>query len=124
MQSLLASQYGNSASKQKDSYQAKEVKNTIAKKATFFQKCYKNYLLKKPKTTAGQLVVDWQIDAEGRVKQPGLIYNPFNQKFGDCILTVLEKTLFPPPPFQLPKYIEHSLRFMDEAALKADQKKR
>ena len=107
-----------------DPYLKSQVKNTIAKNAKAIQKCYLDLLKTKPKVTAGQLKLDWQIDAEGKVFGAGVIFNQLgNEAFGNCTLDHIKKIRFPVPPVA-PKYIEHSLYFKDEAQLEKERKDR
>ena len=53
-----------------DPYMQNEVKNRIIKGYGDLQVCYRSFLKTNPKTTDGELKMDWQIDADGDVFSP------------------------------------------------------
>lgn len=121
-QQLAQPQSGPGDRKAEDPYLAGPVKNAILKAAPSLQQCYLDLLKTKPKVTAGKLHLDWQIDQEGKVLEAGVVQNQLESPaFGDCVVQKLNGIHFPPPPFGQNKYVEHSLFFKDEAALKEDE---
>ncbi|MDT8446360.1 MAG: AgmX/PglI C-terminal domain-containing protein [bacterium] len=111
--------------KGEDPYLAGPVKNSITKAAGELQACYLDLLKTKPEITAGKVHLDWQIDGEGKVFGAGIVQNQLGDKaFGDCVVQKISVIRFPQPPFGQPKYVEHSLFFKDQAALKADAEAR
>lgn len=60
-----------------DPYLKNQVKNRIIKGYPEIQACYQNYLKADPPVTDGDLKLDWQIDTDGEVIEPGIVLSAF-----------------------------------------------
>ncbi|OGG99126.1 MAG: hypothetical protein A2600_04955 [Candidatus Lambdaproteobacteria bacterium RIFOXYD1_FULL_56_27] len=124
-QQMAQPQPGSGDRKAEDPYLSGPVKNAILKAAPSLQQCYLDLLKTKPSVTSGKLHLDWQINKEGKVLEAGVVQNQLeNKAFGDCVVQKIAGLHFPPPPFGQTKYVEHSLFFKDEAALKEAERER
>ena len=94
----------------RDPYIQNEVKNRIIKGYADLQICYKDHLKADPKVTDGDLKMDWQIDTDGEVISPEVIFSPFqNEKLHQCMKDQIKKWKFPEPPVK--KYVTHTFKF-------------
>lgn len=106
---------GESGSKQQEIYLSKAVKNTLAKQAALIQPCYLNLLESSADTAGtGKILLDWQIDADGKVFGAGVVRDSFgNSEFQQCLTNVISKIVFPKPPTG-ELYVEHHFLFKKE----------
>jgi TonB family protein len=114
---MLAAKAGNkgggaSGKAAGDPYKDEAVKNTIRKQAPDIQKLWLSHLAQQPTLTEGTVEVDWQIDANGEVRQAALVHSDFaDAALGQGVLKVLQATRFPPPPGGVPTYMAHTFKF-------------
>lgn len=98
-----------------NNYKNQAVKNTLRKHAIELQKPWLDYLAMKPNVTQGSLEVDWQIDPQGKVEEPNVVFSDFPQdELGESILKILGTIRFPPPPFNQKIYMSHLFKFEKE----------
>ena len=92
------------------------VKNTIVKHAQSIQVCYLSLIESTPELPESQKVlVDWQIDSEGKVFGAGVVRDEFsNKKFQTCLGTKIGEIIFPAPPSVRSVYVEHTFLFRKE----------
>lgn len=99
----------------KDSYQANQVKNTILKNVLTFHDCYREIVKTHPKKLEGKIKMDWQIDPTGEVRTPGVVFSELgNSKLETCLAQKLGAIIFPPPPSSRPYYAFHVFHFKQE----------
>jgi hypothetical protein len=97
-----------------DPYEKNEVKNTILKGAADkIQNCYKDWIKKNPQFTFGKVVLDWQIELDGRVKKPEIISSDIVE-INTCVIDAIAVLKFPPPPSENPWYVVHKFFFKKE----------
>ena len=103
-------------SKRQEIYLSKAVKNTLVKQADLIQPCYLNLLESSAKINGtGKVLMDWQIDEEGRVFGAGVVRDSFgNSEFQQCLTTIISKIVFPKPPLGDRPYVEHHFIFKKE----------
>ena len=92
------------------------VKNTIVKHAQSIQVCYLSLIESTPELPeSGKVLVDWQIDSEGKVFKAGVIRDEFsNKEFQSCLKTNIGGIVFPAPPSGRSIYVEHTFLFRKE----------
>jgi hypothetical protein len=102
LQTIRTLQYENTnkdAKGGKDPYKEKAVNNSLTKRTSEIQACYKQFLQANPQKTDGFVEVDWQISPEGKTLKPEVIQTDLESKeLGSCITKVLSAIEFPPPP--------------------------
>jgi TonB family protein len=99
--------------KDEDPYLANEVKNRVLKGYGEMNKCYKEYLAKNPKIKDGNIVVDWQIDTNGKTVSPEIVTSDFrNPEFEHAVINAVTGWKFPEPV--LKKYVTHTFKFKME----------
>lgn len=98
--------------KSKDYYKDIAIKNTLKKRETEIQKCYKDLLLRKPTPTDSFLELDWTVQENGTTSGVEIIQTNMNDEFFlDCVVNILNKIKFPPPPRGMPEYVYHKYLF-------------
>ena len=118
LREMLSSQ-GSNDPKKNDPYIANPVKNQIIKGSKELKTCYKAYLAKNPKIREGSIKIDWQIDTDGDVVNPEVIFSQLADKtFEKCLIENIKQWKFPEPIVK--KYVSHLFRFND---VKQDEKK-
>ena len=92
------------------------VKNTIVKHAQSIQVCYLSLIESTPELPESQKVlVDWQIDSEGKVFEAGVIRDEFsNKEFQTCVGSEIGDIVFPATPSGRSVYVEHTFVFRKE----------
>ena len=86
------------------------MKNTITKHAAEIQKCYNAFLERKPAKTDGLVIVDWQVDTDGKLVKPEVVSSELNDKdFETCVTSKISQWDFPLPPME--KYVSHRFTF-------------
>ena len=115
-QLLQVQQQGGGSGEVQESYIKGAVKNTIVKHAQSIQVCYLSLIESTPELPESQKVlVDWQIDSEGKVFEAGVIRDEFsNKEFQKCLGTNISRIVFPIPPSRNPVYVEHTFLFKKE----------
>ena len=64
---------------------------------------------------SGKVLIDWQINSEGKVFEAGVVRDEFsNKEFQSCLGTNISKIVFPVPPSRNPVYVEHTFLFKNE----------
>ena len=64
---------------------------------------------------SGKVLVDWQIDREGKVFGAGVVRDEFlNKEFQTCLREKIREIIFPVPPSVRPVYVEHTFLFRKE----------
>ena len=64
---------------------------------------------------SGKVLVDWQIDREGKVFETGVLRDKFlNNEFQNCLREKIGEIIFPVPPSVRPVYVEHTFLFRKE----------
>ena len=99
-----------------EAYLKGAVKNTIVKHAQSIQGCYLSLIESTPDILeSGKILVDWQIDPEGKVFETGVIRDEFsNKEFQTCLKTNIGGIVFPAPPSGRSIYVEHTFLFRKE----------
>ena len=99
-----------------EAYLKGAVKNTIVKHAQSIQGCYLSLIESTPELPESQKVlVDWQIDSEGKVFGAGVVRDEFsNKKFQTCLREKIGEIIFPAPPSVRSVYVEHTFLFRKE----------
>ena len=112
-QLLQVRQQGGGSGEGQESYIKGAVKNTIVKHAQSIQVCYLSLIESTPELPESQKVlVDWQIDSEGKVFGAGVVRDEFsNKKFQTCLKTNIGGIVFPAPPSGRSIYVEHTFIF-------------
>ena len=92
------------------------VKNTIVKHAQSIQSCFLKLIESNPELPESRKVlVDWQIDSEGKVFEAGVIRDEFsNKEFQSCLGTKIGEIVFPATPYGRSVYVEHTFVFKKE----------
>ena len=108
----LLSQKGGDKNKETDPYISGPVKNRIIKGSGELKACYKEYLAKNKGEKKGEIKIDWQIDTDGCVIDPEVVFSQFpDASLGKCITEKISKWKFPEPAVK--KYLSHLFRFDD-----------
>ena len=112
-QLLQVQQQGGGSGEGQESYIKGAVKNTIVKHAQSIQVCYLSLIESTPELPESRKVlVDWQIDSEGKVFEAGVIRDEFsNKEFQTCLKTNIGGIVFPAPPSGRSNYVEHTFLF-------------
>ena len=99
-----------------EAYLKGAVKNTIVKHAKSIQSCFLKLIESNPDIPeSGRVLVDWQIDPEGKVFETGVVRDEFsNKKFQSCLKTNIGGIVFPAPPSGRSIYVEHTFLFRKE----------
>jgi len=98
-----------------DPYIAKQVKNTIVKRAKYIQECWLEELKRKPEQNEIKIEMDWQIKATGEVIDSEIVQpQEMNKTFSSCLISRIKKIKFPPHDAKVPKYIVHKFTFSKE----------
>ena len=64
---------------------------------------------------SGKVLIDWQIDSEGKVFEAGVVRDEFsNKEFQKCLGTNISRIVFPIPPSRNPLNVEHTFLFRKE----------
>ena len=115
-QLLRARQPGGGSGEGQEAYLKGAVKNTIVKHAQSIQSCFLKLIESNPDIPeSGRVLVDWQIDSEGKVFEAGVIRDEFsNKEFQKCLGTNISRIVFPIPPSRNPVYVEHTFLFRKE----------
>ncbi len=115
-QLLQVRQQDGGSGEGQEAYIKGAVKNTIVKHAHSIQVCYLSLIESTPELPESQKVlVDWQIDSEGKVFEVGVIRDEFsNKEFQSCLGSKLEGIIFPAPPSGRSVYVEHTFVFKKE----------
>ena len=92
------------------------VKNTIVKHSQSIQGCFFSLIESTPELQkSGKVLVDWQIDREGKVFETGVLGDEFlNKEFQNCLREKIGEIIFPVPPSVRPVYVEHTFLFRKE----------
>jgi hypothetical protein len=115
-QLLQVRQQDGGSGEGQESYIKGAVKNTIVKHAQSIQGCYLSLIESTPELPESRKVlVDWQIDSEGKVFEAGVIRDEFsNKEFQTCLKTNISGIVFPAPPSGRSIYVEHTFLFKKE----------
>ena len=99
-QLLQVRQQGGGSGEGQETYLKGAVKNTIVKHAQSIQSCFLKLIESNPELPENRKVlVDWQIDSEGKVFEAGVIRDEFsNKEFQTCLKTNIGGIVFPAPP--------------------------
>ena len=91
-------------------------KNTIVKHSQSIQGCYLSLIESTPDIPeTGKVLVDWQIDPEGKVFEAGVVRDEFsNMEFQSCLGKKIGNIVFPAPPSGRSIYVEHTFVFRKE----------
>ena len=91
-------------------------KNTIVKHSQSIQGCYLSLIESTPDIPeTGKVLVDWQIDPEGKVFEAGVVRDEFsNMEFQSCLGKKISNIVFPAPPSGRSIYVEHTFLFRKE----------
>ena len=100
----------------KKAYLKGAVKNTIVKHAKSIQSCFLKLIESTPELPeSGRVLVDWQIDSEGKVFEVGVIRDEFsNKEFQTCLKTNIGGIVFPATPSGRSIYVDHTFLFRKE----------
>ena len=115
-QFLQVQQQGGGSGEGQETYLKGAVKNTIVKHAQSIQSCFLKLIESNPELPeSGRVLVDWQIDSEGKVFEAGVIRDEFsNKEFQTCLKTNIGGIVFPAPPSGRSIYVEHTFLFRKE----------
>ncbi|MEM7183718.1 MAG: AgmX/PglI C-terminal domain-containing protein [Spirochaetota bacterium] len=98
--------------KYKDPYKSIAVNNTLRKKARTVQECYNRFVAEGHNKSDGFVEIDWIILPDGSVKKAEKIASNLQSKnLSNCILAMIQKTIFPPPPSGLETYMTYKYIF-------------
>ena len=116
IQQLLKSENNVGTGERQESFLKGAVKNTIVKNAQSIQSCFLKLIESTPDIPeSGRVLVDWQIDSEGKVFEVGVIRDEFsNKEFQACLREKIREIIFPAPPSVRSVYIEHTFLFRKE----------
>ena len=91
-------------------------KNTIVKHSQSIQSCYLSLIESTPDIPeTGKVLIDWQIDSEGKVFEAGVVRDEFsNMEFQSCLGKKIGNIVFPAPPSGRSVYVEHTFVFRKE----------
>lgn len=108
---------GEKGKKDPNSYEAREIKNTLIKNAKIFQNCWLNLIKKTPKLEEAFVEMDWTISSEGKVSKPEIIRSrPDDAEMSSCMIKSFDNLDFPPPPTGKDHYVTHKFFFQKEGA--------
>lgn len=80
-----------------DPCQSLKVRPVIKKKGKAFRKCYQTILISEP-TYSGKVVLEWEIQTDGRVEGAGVKSSTMpNDAIDACLLEHVERMRFPAP---------------------------
>ena len=115
-QLLQVRQQGGGNREGQEAYLKGAVKNTIVKHTGTIQSCFLKLIESNPDIAeSGRVLVDWQIDSEGKVFEAGVIRDEFsNKEFQTCLKTNIGGIVFPAPPSGRSIYVEHTFLFRKE----------
>ena len=115
-QLLQVRQQDGGSGEGQEAYIKGAVKNTIVKHAKSIQSCFLSLIESNPDIPeSGRVLVDWQIDSEGKVFGAGVVRDEFsNKKFQTCLKTNIGGIVFPAPPSGRSIYVEHTFLFRKE----------
>ena len=115
-QLLQVRQQGGGNTEGQEAYLKGAVKNTIVKHAQSIQGCYLSLIESTPELPESRKVlVDWQIDSEGKVFEAGVVRDEYsNKEFQACLREKIGEIIFPVPPSVRPVYVEHTFLFRKE----------
>jgi hypothetical protein len=116
VQQLLQARQQEGSEEVKESYLKGPVKNTIVKHAKSIQECFLSMIERSPDIPGrGDVLIDWQINSEGKVFEAGVVRDEFsNKEFQSCLGTNISRIVFPVPPSRNPVYVEHTFLFRKE----------
>ena len=116
VQQLLQVQQQGGSDKVNESYLKGPVKNTIVKHAGSIQECFLSMIERSPEIPeSGKVLIDWQINSEGKVFEAGVVRDEFlNKEFQKCLGTNISRIVFPIPPSRNSVYVEHTFLFRKE----------
>ena len=116
VQQLLQARQQGGSDKVNESYLKAPVKNTIVKHAGSIQKCFLSMSERSPDIPeSGKVLLDWQINSEGKVFEAGVVRDEFlNKEFQKCLGTKIGEIIFPIPSSRNPVYVEHTFLFKNE----------
>jgi hypothetical protein len=116
VQQLLQAQQQGGNEEGKESYLKGPVKNTIVKHAGSIQECFLSMIERSPEIPeSGKVLIDWQINSEGKVFEAGVVRDEFlNKEFQKCLGTNISRIIFPIPPSRKSVYVEHTFLFKKE----------
>ena len=99
-----------------EAYLKGAVKNTIVKHTGTIQSCFLKLIESNPDIPeSGKVLIDWQINSEGKVFEAGVIRDEFsNKEFQTCLKTNIGGIVFPAPPAGRSIYVEHTFLFRKE----------
>ena len=99
-----------------EAYLKGAVKNTIVKHSQSIQSCYLSLIESTPDIPeTGKVLIDWQIDSEGKVFEAGVVRDEFsNMEFQSCLGKKISNIVFPAPPSGRSIYVEHTFLFRKE----------
>ena len=116
VQQLLQARQQGGNEEGKESYLKGPVKNTIVKHAGSIQECFLSMIERSPEIPeSGKVLIDWQINSEGKVFEAGVVRDEFlNKDFQKCLGTNISRIVFPLHPSRNTFYVEHTFLFRKE----------
>jgi hypothetical protein len=106
-------------------YKEKVVTKVIHDNALDLQKCYLNFLDKKPTITEGDMSILLKVEEDGSISSAKITKNNFqDNSFAECVSKKFESYYFSPPPLGINRYISHVLAFKSEATAEKEAKER
>ena len=116
VQQLLQARQQGGSDKVNEAYLKGPVKNTIVKHAGSIQECFLSMIERSPEIPeSGKVLIDWQINSEGKVFEAGVVRDEFlNKDFQKCLGTNISRIVFPILPSRNSVYVEHTFLFKKE----------
>ena len=116
VQQLLQARQQGGSDKVNESYLKGPVKNTIVKHAGSIQECFLSMIERSPEIPeSGKVLIDWQINSEGKVFEAGVVRDEFsNKEFQKCLETNISRIVFPNPSSRTSVYVEYTFLFRKE----------
>ena len=116
VQQLLQVRQQGGSDKVIEAYLKGPVKNTIVKHAGSIQECFLSMIERSPDIPeSGKVLLDWQINSQGKVFEAGVVRDEFsNKEFQTCLGTNISRIVFPIPPSRNSVYVEHTFLFKNE----------
>ena len=113
VQQLLQARQQGGSDKVKNPTSRGLSKTLLSSNAESIQECFLSMIERSPDTPeSGKVLIDWQINSEGKVFEAGVVRDEFsNKEFQKCLGANISRIVFPMPPSKNPVYVEHTFLF-------------
>lgn len=106
-------------------FKDKIISKVIRDNAKDIQKCYFEFLNKKPQVSEGEIDILIELKENGKVGSVEVTRNQFNdESFGSCVAEKIDSYFFAPPPIGINRFISHTLAFKSEETALREAKER